>query len=125
MAIAVDPIDGTTPLAKGLNGSISVLAVATCDDPSQDPRELFPNVPSHYMQKLAVGPRVVSSGAAVELDAPIEQNLKIIADALGKRVYDLVAVVLDRHKKAGFVPQPSLEQLLAADAWARKETRSL
>ena len=98
LAIAVDPIDGTTPLAKGLNGSISALAVATCDDPADDPRDLFPNVPSHYMQKLAVGPRIVTSDATVSLDAPLEENLKIIAEVLGKRVSDLVAVVLDRSR---------------------------
>jgi fructose-1,6-bisphosphatase II len=114
VAIAVDPIDGTTPLAKGLNGSISVLAVATCDDPSQDPRDLFPNVPSHYMQKLAVGPRVASSGSAVQLDAPLEQNLKIIADALGKRVSDLVAVVLDRPRHSEII-----RSLRAADCGIR------
>jgi fructose-1,6-bisphosphatase II len=98
VAIAVDPIDGTTPLSKGLNGSISVLAVATCDDPQQDPRDLFPNVPSHYMRKLAVGPRVVASGGILTLDAPIGENLKIIAEALDKRVSDLVGVVLDRPR---------------------------
>ena len=98
VAVAVDPIDGTTPLAKGLNGSISVLAVATCDDPAQDPRELFPNVPSHYMEKLAVGTRVVAAGAPVSLDAPLEKNLKIISEALNKRVADLVAVVLERPR---------------------------
>ena len=98
VAVAVDPIDGTTPLAKGLNSSISVLAVATCDDPAQDPRDLFPNVPSHYMEKLAVGPRLMAAGAAVNLDAPLPRNLKIIAAALNKRVSDLVAVVLDRPR---------------------------
>lgn len=98
VAVAVDPIDGTTPLAKGLNGSISVMAVATCDDSAQDPRELFPNVPSHYMQKLAFGPRVIASGAAIHLDAPLEVNLKAIAAALDKRVSDLAAVVLDRPR---------------------------
>jgi fructose-1,6-bisphosphatase II len=98
VAIAVDPIDGTTPLAKGLNGSISVLAVATSDDTGQDPQDLFPNVPSHYMEKLAVGPRVKSSGAAVSIDAPLEHNLKTVAQALDKRVSDLAAVVLDRPR---------------------------
>lgn len=101
VAVAVDPIDGTTPLARGLSGSISVLAVATCDNPNDDPCDLFPNVPSHYMEKLAVGPRVITAGAKVSLDTPLEQNLKLIAEALNKRVPDLVTVVLDRprHEK--------------------------
>jgi fructose-1,6-bisphosphatase II len=114
VAIAVDPIDGTTPLAKGLNGSISVLAVATCDDPTQNPSDLFPNVPSHYMEKLAVGPRVVASGAAVSLDAPLPANLKIIAEALNKRVSDLVAVVLDRPRH-----EQIIRALRAADCSTR------
>lgn len=98
VAIAVNPIDGTTPLAKGLNGSISVLAVATCNDPGQDPRDLFPDIPSHYMEKLAVGPQVIASGTSVSIDAPLQRNLEVIAQSLEKRVSDLVAVVLDRPR---------------------------
>ncbi len=41
VAIAVDPIDGTTLTAKGLPGAISVLAVSTCSDPEDDPRLCF------------------------------------------------------------------------------------
>jgi fructose-1,6-bisphosphatase II len=48
-AIAVDPIDGTTLTAKGLPGAISVLAVSTCEGPNDDPKQLFPSIPSHYM----------------------------------------------------------------------------
>ncbi len=98
VAIAVDPIDGTTPLSKGLNGSISVMAVATSPDPTQDPLDLFPHIPSYYMEKLAIGPRVLASKAKVSLDVPISQNLQTIADALDKRVSDLVCVVLDRPR---------------------------
>ena len=60
-AIAVDPIDGTTLTAKGLGGAISVLAVTTCENPDDDPRQLFPAIPSFYMEKLAVGPEVADS----------------------------------------------------------------
>ncbi len=76
-AIALDPIDGTTLTAKGLPGAISVLAIATCDDPDDDPRRLFPAIASHYMEKLAVGPQVAADGSPV-LDAPIEANLQVI-----------------------------------------------
>ena len=98
MAIAVDPIDGTTLTSRGLPGAISVLAVATCKNPDDDPRDLFPAIPSYYMEKIAVGPRVAESSFTVEMDRPIEENLKIVAAGLNKRVGNLVAVVLDRPR---------------------------
>lgn len=98
MAIAVDPIDGTTLTAKGLPGAISVLAVATCENPDEDPSDLFPAIPSHYMEKIAVGPKLIEGPGRVRLDAPIEDNLALIALKLKKRVRDLVAVVLDRPR---------------------------
>lgn len=97
MAIAVDPIDGTTLTAKGLPGAISVVAVTTCENPDDDPRHLFPAIPSHYMEKMAVGPQVAAHGNIL-LDAPIEANVHIIAARLDKRVEDVVAVVLDRPR---------------------------
>lgn len=97
-AIALDPIDGTTLTAKGLPGAISVLAVATCKSPEDDPRELFPSIPSHYMEKFAVGQAVTESDVRVQLDAPLETNLSIVAGQLHKRVRDLVVVVLDRPR---------------------------
>jgi fructose-1,6-bisphosphatase II len=97
-AIALDPIDGTTPLSKGLSGAISVLAVATCEEVEQDPSELFPVIPSYYMSKLAVGPKVAQAGAKLDIDAPLAETLESIARSLNKRVSDLVAVVLDRPR---------------------------
>jgi fructose-1,6-bisphosphatase II len=97
MAIAVDPIDGTTLTSKGLPGAIAVLAVTTCDNPDDDPRDLFPSIPSDYMEKLAVGPQVAANGRLM-LDAPLEANLQIIAARLDKRVEDVSAVVLDRPR---------------------------
>ena len=101
-AIALDPIDGTTLTAKGLPGAISVLAIATCEDPDDDPRGLFPAIPSHYMEKMAVGPQVAADGSVV-LDAPIEANVQIVAARLSKRVDDVVAVVLDRPRHAEII----------------------
>ena len=97
-AIAVDPIDGTTLTAKGLPGAISVLAVSTCATADEDPRGLFPEIPSHYMEKFAVGPTLAESDVRVQLDSPLEANLSIIAGQLRKRVRDLVVVVLDRPR---------------------------
>jgi len=98
IAIAVDPIDGTTLTAKGLPGAISVMAIATSDDPNGDPTELLEYIPSYYMEKIAVGPDVAKSPMTVRFENSIEENLDIIANALDKRVRDLVAVVLDRPR---------------------------
>ena len=84
-AIAVDPIDGTTLTSKGLPGAISVLAVSACASPTDDPRNLFPSIPSHYMEKIAVGQAVAESDVRVQIDAPLEANLSIIAGQLRKR----------------------------------------
>jgi len=97
-AIAIDPIDGTTLTSKGLPGAISVLAVSACASPNDDPRDLFPSIPSHYMEKIAVGPAVAESDMHVKIDAPLEANLSIIAGQLRKRLRDLVVVVLDRPR---------------------------
>lgn len=98
LAVAVDPIDGTTLTAKGLPGAVSVLAVAACEDPDDDPAELFPVIPSHYMEKIAFGPKVSEGPGKVRIDAPMDENLDIIAFKLKKRVKDLVAVLLDRPR---------------------------
>lgn len=97
-AIAVDPIDGTTLTSKGLPGAISVLAVSTCVLPGEDPADLFPSIPSYYMEKIAVGQAVAESDVRIQIDAPLEANLSIIAGQLRKRVSDLVVVVLDRPR---------------------------
>ena len=97
MAVALDPIDGTTLTSKGLPGAISVLAVTTCEDTDDDPTDLFPAVPSYYMEKLAFGPRVANDGS-LAIDAPIEANVQIVAARLNKRVEDVVVVVLDRPR---------------------------
>ncbi len=102
-AIAVDPIDGTSLTAKGLPGAISVVAVTTCEKSDDDPRELFPAITCHYMEKIAVAPQLAGDGDHVSLDAPIEQNLEIVAARSNKRVQDLVAVVLDRPRHAQII----------------------
>lgn len=95
VSIAVDPIDGTTPTAKGLPGALSVIAAAKTD--SVEDRALMA-VPSVYMEKIAVGPKVREGTGQVRFDVPIEQNLELIALKLGKRVRDLVVCLLDRPR---------------------------
>ena len=89
--VAVDPVEGTSLLAYGRPNAISVIGVcpAGC---------MYNPGPSFYMQKLVV-PREARN--AVDLDAPVADNLRAVAGALGKKVQDLVIFVLDkpRHKQ--------------------------
>ena len=86
--IAVDPIDGTRLLAQGRPGSLSVIAIS--------PRgTMFNPGPMVYMNKWVVGPDAVG---AVDIDAPIADNLAAIAKAKGKKVQDLVCMMLDRER---------------------------
>ena len=89
--IAVDPIDGTTLLSKGLPGAVAVVALST--------RGTM-NVPGNvfYMNKIAVGPDAVGS---IDINASVVENLTNVAKAKGRKVNNLTVVVLDRprHKE--------------------------
>ena len=98
MAIALDPIDGTTIVSKGLPGAISVIAAATCEKPDDDPNSLLADIPSFYMNKISFGPRVKQGPGRIRLDNSVQDNLEIIALKLGKRVQDLTVVILDRPR---------------------------
>ena len=90
--IAVDPLEGTNLCATGSPNAIAVLAAATQGG--------LLHAPDLYMEKLIVGP---SSKDAVDLDAPVAQNLAAIARCLDRRVTDLVVVVLDRERHAKLI----------------------
>jgi fructose-1,6-bisphosphatase II len=89
--LAVDPIDGTRPLAQGRPNSIATVAAA--------PRgTMFDPGPFVYMDKIAVGPQCKG---LIDIERPVEENLKIIAKAIGKRAQDVTVIILDRprHKE--------------------------
>lgn len=88
--IAVDPLEGTNLCATGAPGSITVLAASE--------RGGLLHAPDCYMEKIIVGP---SCRGAVDLDAPVKDNLAAIAKRLERDTKDLVVVVLDRtrHQK--------------------------
>lgn len=96
VSIAVDPVDGTTITAKGLPGALCVLAAAKGDLAAGDHR--LAAIPSFYVEKIAVGPRVKHCAGNVRMDASVEHNLEIVAMAVGKRVRDLVVCILDRPR---------------------------
>lgn len=102
VSVAVDPIDGTTLTSKGLPGAISVIAAAVGKTPEE---HALAAIPSFYVDKIAVGPAVRECDAHVRIDAPVEQNLEILALTLGKRVQDLVVCILDRPRHADLIKQ--------------------
>ncbi len=93
--IAVDPIDGTRPLAHGIQNAIATVAIA--------PRgSMFDPGPFLYMNKIAVGPE---ASDCIDIEAPVEDNLKKIARAKGDQVDDLVVIILDRPRHAELIAE--------------------
>ena len=85
--IAVDPLEGTNLCATGGAGAITVLAASEAGG--------LLHAPDCYMEKMVVGP---AAKGAVDLEAPVKQNLKAIARRLQRGIDDLVVVVLDRER---------------------------
>ncbi len=94
-SIAIDPIDGTTLTSKGLPGALSVIAAAKARSPED---RALQEIPSVYMDKVAVGPKIKEGTGTIRFDVPVEQNLELIALKQGKRVRDLVVCILDRPR---------------------------
>jgi fructose-1,6-bisphosphatase II len=88
MDIAVDPIDGTTLTALGRGGAISVIAMS-------ERGTMFDPGPCVYMEKIAAG---AAAADVIDLNAPVTANLEAVAKALGEKVSDVTAVILDRER---------------------------
>src|SRR4029077_10448249 len=88
--IAVDPLEGTNLCATGAQNSIAVLAASEAGG--------LLHAPDCYMDKIISGP---ACQGALDIDAPVRDNLKAIARRLDRYVEDLVVMVLDRprHEK--------------------------
>jgi len=94
--IAVDPVDGTTLTAKSLPNAIAVVALA-------ERGTMFDPGPCVYMEKLAVAR---DAAGVVEFDAPVEENLRLVAAAKGMDLADLTVCILDRPRhEEGLVRQ--------------------
>lgn len=85
--IAVDPVDGTRSVANGLPNALSVVAIA--------PRGCLLHAPDTYMKKIAVGPK---ARGCIDINAPVEENIKNVAKALEKEVSDVTVIVLERPR---------------------------
>ena len=102
--IALDPIDGTSNIASGLPNSISVIAASQTH--SGNGRAMM-NLPAFYSKKLAFGPdvvRAIEKGMEpLSLEAPLEKTLALVADALGKRVPELVVMTMNRPRHENLI----------------------
>lgn len=94
--VAVDPVDGTTLLALGLPGSIAVVATSERGTMYKAPPGVY------YMEKIAVGP---SAAGLIDIEAPVEENLRRVAHARSREVRDLVVTLLDRPRHEGIIRQ--------------------
>ena len=85
--IAVDPLDGTTLIAKGLPNVISVIAIGS--------KGSLLNAPDTYMKKIVVGPK---AKGAIDLNKTAEENIISVSKALGKKTTQMTIAVQDRER---------------------------
>ena len=91
--VAVDPIDGTRLTSRGMPGALAVIALA-------ERGSMYAPGSLVYMDKIAVGEEAAGT---IELDAPVEHNLKQVAKAKEKAVSDVTAIILDRPRNEGYI----------------------
>ena len=93
--VAVDPIDGTSLTAQGMNGAISVIALA--------PRgSMFDPQDSFYMNKIVTGPEAAS---VIDIRASVATNIAAVAKAKSLNVSDITVVVLNRPRHLGLIEE--------------------
>lgn len=85
--IAVDPIEGTRMTAMGQNNAVAVLAVGE--------KGAFLRAPDMYMEKLVVGPE---AKGCIDLNQPLEHNIKMVASVLGKELSDMTVITLAKPR---------------------------
>ena len=104
--IALDPIDGTTNISKGMPNSISCIAAAI----PQDGEPALQDIPAFYMKKLAYPSDVRKAWIAdrslpINVDAPLGDTIRTTAKILGKNVRDVVVMILDRPRNLPFIDE--------------------
>ena len=86
--VAVDPIDGTSLTANGMNGAISVIALAPRGS-MYDPKTSF------YMNKIVTGHQAAN---VIDITATTAQNIAAVANAKNLSISDITVVVLNRPR---------------------------
>ena len=93
--VAVDPIDGTSLTSQGMDGAISVIALA--------PRgSMFDPQDSFYMNKIVTGPEAAS---VIDIRASVATNIAAVAKAKALKVSDITVVVLNRPRHLGLIEE--------------------
>ncbi|HMO84831.1 MAG TPA: nucleoside monophosphate kinase [Lacipirellulaceae bacterium] len=105
--IAVDPLDGTTNLSRGLPNALCCIAAALR---SEDDTPVLQSIPAFYMKKLAYPPLVRDAWVAdpalpLNIDAPLSEVIALTARVLGKNIRDVVVMVFDRPRNAHLVAE--------------------
>ena len=90
--LAVEPVEGLQLLIRGQEGSISAVAAA--------PRGGILRTPDMYMSKLIVGP---GAKGTIDIDAPVAENVRAIAKAIGRRPEEITIAVLDRDRHENLI----------------------
>jgi fructose-1,6-bisphosphatase II len=98
--LALDPLEGRGIVARGGNGAMSMIAVGDADS--------LLTLPDMYMRKMAVGPR---ARGKIDINRPMVENVKAIADAFGRQVNDVTTIILDRPRHHDLI-----EEIRAAGA---------
>ena len=93
--VAVDPIDGTSLTANGMNGAISVIALAPRGS-MYDPKTSF------YMNKIVTGPEAAH---VIDINASTADNIKAVAKSKNLAVGDITVVVLNRPRHEQLIAQ--------------------
>lgn len=91
--IALDPVDGTAILSLGRSGALAVVALSERDTMC-DPKQIL------YMNKIAVGSE---ASGVIDIDAPVDVNLRSIARTKRKDLDDLTVIILDRPRHADLI----------------------
>jgi fructose-1,6-bisphosphatase II len=92
--LAVEPVEGLQLLVKGQEGSISAVVAA--------PRGSMLRTPDMYMSKLIVGP---GARGAIDIDAPVSENISAIAEAMGRKPSEITVAVLDRERHESLIDE--------------------
>ncbi len=92
--IAVKPLDGKFTCARGGHNALSIVAIGS--------KGAFLKTPDLYMQKIAVGKE---AAGVVDINEPIDINIKRVARAKNKYIEDITVCVLDREMNNDVVKQ--------------------
>jgi len=103
--IALDPVDGTTNVSKGMANSVSCIAAAIPVDGEESALE---DIPAFYLEKLAYPEKVRQAFIAdpklpISVEAPTEEVIKITAKILQKDIRDIVVMILDRPRNQPYI----------------------